>query len=332
MPPANLPPDESGRLRTLHELHVVDTDEAQEVFDAIARTLHLQLGCPVALVCLADSDRLWLKGRFGTECVHLPRANSFCGHNILAPGILEVPDCSADKRFIDGPWVSGEHPFRFYAGAPVTVRGYAMGSVCVVDHEPRHLDPAGRQVLSDMACVASALLESRWQVQRLLPPETRPAPLPFVEPAPELAAAIPPSVSGTDLGLTASEKLRMLYVEDNRINAILFEEMLRTHNSGVTLRVAENGAEALAMARTWQPDVLVLDAHLPDATGFEILTMLHAAPGLSQVPAYMCSADAQPEDVQRAYQAGFVGYWTKPINISTVLMDISQWTHHTAHN
>jgi len=70
------------------------------------------------------------------------------------------------------------------------------------------------------------------------------------------------------------------------------------------------------------PEVLVLDAHLPGMSGFDVLRQLRAMPGLSTVPAYMCSADAMPEDVQRAYEAGFIGYWTKPIDIGTVLSDI----------
>lgn len=116
--------------------------------------------------------------------------------------------------------------------------------------------------------------------------------------------------------------LRLLYVEDNRINAILFEGALRVHDSGVELRVAENGEEATRIAREWQPQVLVLDAHLPGMSGFEVLRLLRTLPGLSTAPAYMCSADAMPEDVQRAYEAGFMGYWTKPIDIAAVLADI----------
>ena len=118
--------------------------------------------------------------------------------------------------------------------------------------------------------------------------------------------------------------LRMLYVEDNRINAILFEGALRMHNSNVDLRVAEDGEEALAVAREWQPEVLVLDAHLPGMSGFDVLKQLRQVPGLDAAPAYMCSADAMPEDVQRAYEAGFIGYWTKPIDIGAMLADIDR--------
>lgn len=122
-----------------------------------------------------------------------------------------------------------------------------------------------------------------------------------------------------------SPGLRMLYVEDNRINAILFEEAMRLQGDRIELRVAEDGEQALALAQTWQPEVLVLDAHLPGASGFEVLRRLRAVPGLDNVPAYMCSADAMPDDVQRAYEAGFVGYWTKPINVGAVLADLEQW-------
>jgi CheY-like chemotaxis protein len=114
----------------------------------------------------------------------------------------------------------------------------------------------------------------------------------------------------------------MLYVEDNRINAILFEGALRMHKSCVELKVAEDGDEALAIAQRWKPEVLVLDAHLPGMSGFDVLRLLRAMPELAAVPAYMCSADAMPEDLQRACEAGFIGYWTKPIDIAAVLGDI----------
>lgn len=121
----------------------------------------------------------------------------------------------------------------------------------------------------------------------------------------------------------ARERLRMLYVEDNRINALLFEETLRLR-ADIDLRIAEDGPEALSLVEAWQPHVLVLDAHLPGASGHEVLGSLRALPGLDRAPAFMCSADALPEDVQRALEAGFDGYWTKPIDIDRVLRDLER--------
>jgi len=143
--------------------------------------------------------------------------------------------------------------------------------------------------------------------------------------APAAVAPVPPVIAQAP----ATAGLRMLYVEDNRINAILFEEAMRMHSSQIDLRVAEDGDQALTLAQDWQPEVLVLDAHLPGISGFEVLRLLRTLPGLDTVPAYMCSADAMPDDVQRAYEAGFVGYWTKPINVSTVLADIEQCVQRT---
>lgn len=117
--------------------------------------------------------------------------------------------------------------------------------------------------------------------------------------------------------------LKLLYVEDNRINALLFEQALTVH-SNIELKVAEDGQQALEIAQCWRPDVLVLDAHLPGISGFDALVALRQLPGLHDTPAYMCSADAMPEDVDRALDAGFEGYWTKPIDIAQVLTDLGR--------
>jgi CheY-like chemotaxis protein len=112
--------------------------------------------------------------------------------------------------------------------------------------------------------------------------------------------------------------MRLLYVEDNRLNALLFEEMLHSLPE-IELRVVEQGQEAMEVARQWHPEVVVLDAHLPDTTGVELLPRIRALPGLAAVPAYMCSADTSAEDIRSARQAGFDDYWIKPLNIQAVI-------------
>ncbi len=120
---------------------------------------------------------------------------------------------------------------------------------------------------------------------------------------------------------SANAPMRVLYVEDNRINAMLFEEALRPYPQ-LELSIAEDGQMALSMALETQPEVLVLDAHLPGMSGFQVLEALRMLPALANVPAYMCSADAMPEDLVKAEKAGFVGYWTKPIDITAVTTEL----------
>lgn len=117
--------------------------------------------------------------------------------------------------------------------------------------------------------------------------------------------------------------LRVLYVEDNRINAMLFDAAMRTRGD-IELHLAEDGAEALSRVGRIHPDVLVLDAHLPDMDGYQLLVALRGLPGLADTPAFMCSADAKPEDLERARRAGFIGYWTKPVDIVAILADLDR--------
>jgi CheY-like chemotaxis protein len=114
---------------------------------------------------------------------------------------------------------------------------------------------------------------------------------------------------------------RLLYVEDDRVAALLFTEALRTV-SGLEIELAETGAEALVLAASWQPGLLVLDAHLPDMGAAELLPRLRALPGLADVPVYLCSADAAPEP---AMATQITGYWPKPVQRERLLADLQAW-------
>ena len=137
------------------------------------------------------------------------------------------------------------------------------------------------------------------------------------------AEAIPTevTVSAPSPATQNQRPLRVLYVEDNRINALLFAEALRPHEQ-LELDIAEDGDVAVSLCTERLPDVLVLDAHLPGMSGFEVLEALRRIPGLEDVPAFMCSADAMPDDIERARRAGFTGYWTKPIDIIAVTTEL----------
>ncbi|MCM4083031.1 GAF domain-containing sensor histidine kinase [Paractinoplanes hotanensis] len=162
---APLPPDEPGRLAALYDAHVLDT-RPEEDFDDIALLASQICGTPVGLVSLVDRDRQWLKAKVGTELDALPRDLSFCAHTITSHELLEVPDAQEDGRFADNPGVGGLG-IRFYAGAPVVLDGtYSVGTVCVVDREPRVLTSPQRRALRSLARHASVQLELRRYARR----------------------------------------------------------------------------------------------------------------------------------------------------------------------
>ena len=118
-------------------------------------------------------------------------------------------------------------------------------------------------------------------------------------------------------------KMRVLYVEDNMYNLMLFDDVMRTRDD-VEVRMAQNGAQGFEVAGTWLPDVLVLDGRLPDTHGIDLLKRMREIPGLRATPAFMCSADTQPEHRVLAEQAGFAGYWTKPVDFDKVFDELDR--------
>ena len=116
---------------------------------------------------------------------------------------------------------------------------------------------------------------------------------------------------------------RLLYVDDDRLNVLLFEELCRLAG-GLEVLGAFNGAEAEALAAEQAPDVLVLDLHLPDTDGYALLPRLRAAAGRADLPAFLCTAE-DPHDVQApAAAAGFTGCWPKPVDLRALRDDLGR--------
>ena len=120
-------------------------------------------------------------------------------------------------------------------------------------------------------------------------------------------------------------ELRVLYAEDNDINAELVIEVLKLR-PGCQLRVATSGAQALALAREQAPDLFLLDMHLGDMSGFELAHQLQQEPALANVPRVAFSADAMPDQIHRARDHGFSGYLTKPLNVAALLACVDEHT------
>jgi PAS domain S-box-containing protein len=157
--------DESQRLAALHELGVLDTSP-EAAFDTITRSAAQLCGVPIALISLVDAQRQWFKSNLGLPGVaETPRDVAFCDHAIRDAALLEVPDATLDARFAANPLVTGAPDIRFYAGAPIMLPGgERIGTVCVLDRAPHHLDEHQRAMLQSLAAIVGAMLMQRRQL------------------------------------------------------------------------------------------------------------------------------------------------------------------------
>jgi adenylate cyclase len=136
-----VPNNEPQRLAALHAVDILDT--APEIaYDEIAELAAQICGCPVAYIGFIDDDRRWLKAKYGLppQIIEAPREAAVCSTTICGTEVLVVPDMTQDRRFDHSPMVVGDPHCRFYCGMPlITDEGYALGTLCVMDFEPRQL-------------------------------------------------------------------------------------------------------------------------------------------------------------------------------------------------
>lgn len=141
---------------------------------------------------------------------------------------------------------------------------------------------------------------------------------PLATPAPP---GLPPSASGRRRPLprlAENGRGRVLYVEDNPVNAMIVQASV-AHRPGIELQVAEDGAAGIRLARSMQPHLVLLDMQLPDTDGHGVLKALRADPRTAHLPCIALSANVLPEDIRQALAAGFIDYWTKPIELPALL-------------
>lgn len=117
--------------------------------------------------------------------------------------------------------------------------------------------------------------------------------------------------------------MRILYIDDDRINTLLFEQVCQMAGS-LEVATAGTGAEAVQVACEFLPEVLVVDLHLPDTDGFELLSRLRTEAGMAGVPAFLCSADEPAEIEPDALRAGYAGCWSKPVDVNHLLAELGR--------
>lgn len=152
---------EAARLEALRQYNILDTpsEQAYDDFTLLASSI---CQVPIALISLVDAERQWFKSKIGLDVHQTARDIAFCGHIILSDRTLIIKDTSLDGRFYDNPLVTSAPHIRFYAGAPlITPAGYIIGSLCVIDRQPRDLSDAQKIALEALARQVVTQLELR---------------------------------------------------------------------------------------------------------------------------------------------------------------------------
>ncbi|WP_311195961.1 GAF domain-containing protein [Antarcticibacterium sp. 1MA-6-2] len=158
------PVNEKQRLSALEELQLFPVIQ-EDNFDNITQLASFICKTPVSLITLIGKDKQYFKSKVGTELTEADRDISHCTHAILNPEeLLEIPDTREDSRFSNNPYTVGNPPILFYAGMPLKAsNGSAIGTLCVLDTQPRQLQNDEKIALKALARQVENLFELRRQ-------------------------------------------------------------------------------------------------------------------------------------------------------------------------
>lgn len=152
---------EAQRIEALNAYDMLDTPRESD-FDEVAELASQICQTPIAVINLIGDNRQFFKAEVGLGVRETPIDSSFCAKAILEEDFLLVPDATKDARFEYNPLVTGEPGLRFYAGALLkTADGHAIGTVCVLDYEPRSLSPLQQNALRVLSRQVMRQLELR---------------------------------------------------------------------------------------------------------------------------------------------------------------------------
>lgn len=159
-------PRQADRLAQLRQYEILDTP-CEEEFDEVVRLASDICEAPVAVLNFIDAERQWFKAEVGLGICSTPLDTSLCSHVILEEGFVEIPDTLADPRMSDNPLCLADGGFRFYAGAPLlSETGLPLGTLCVLDRQPRVLSELQRRAVTTLANRVMAELNLRVALRR----------------------------------------------------------------------------------------------------------------------------------------------------------------------
>ncbi|GAA3404804.1 GAF domain-containing protein [Pseudarthrobacter polychromogenes] len=152
---------EAERLKSLHETDLLYTGP-EEVYDRVVAAAWKFFGVGAASLSLIAEDAQFFKSAVGPLREEAPRVIALCTETVERNSMLIINDTLADDRFASNPLVTGEPYIRFYAGYPLHgPRGWNIGTLCVIDQQPRTFSPSDQQVLRTLAAVVQKDIDAR---------------------------------------------------------------------------------------------------------------------------------------------------------------------------
>ena len=157
--------NEVERLNILNQYGILDTPY-EEPFERIAALARLIGETPIVLISLLDENRQWFKSNIGLDVRQTPREQAFCNETIRSDDVLVIADAELDVRTAQNPLVTGQPHIRFYAGAPlVTPEKARLGSLCIIDRQPRRFDEREMAILKSLAGLVMKEMDLRRQTE-----------------------------------------------------------------------------------------------------------------------------------------------------------------------
>ena len=153
--------NEAQRMAAVRRYDILDTPP-DGTFDRITAIAARRFNVPISIISIVDHDRIWFKSHHGLQVEQIGRDPGLCASAILTDDPHILTDASADPRSLANPLVASEFGLRFYTGVPLkTHDGYNLGTLCVIDKEPRAVGQAQIDDLKDLALVVMDQLELR---------------------------------------------------------------------------------------------------------------------------------------------------------------------------
>jgi len=154
-----LPPTEAERLAAVKRYDILDSPP-DGAFDRITALAARRFKVPIAIISIVDEDRIWFKSHHGLPVEQIDREPGLCASAILGDAPYLIEDARNDPRSLANPLVAGDFGLRFYAAVPLkTSDGHNLGTLCVIDKEPRPIDNEQIEDLKDLASIVMDQLE-----------------------------------------------------------------------------------------------------------------------------------------------------------------------------